>query len=73
MAFLRAGALWILLVALALGTLFCLFFGFRSLVEVLTASYDGRTRRTGLVIAAAFLLVAALLGWAAAGVGGWVF
>lgn len=73
MAFLRAGALWLLLVAFALGVVLCLFFGLRSVVEVLTASYDKRTRRTGLVIAAAFLLVAALLGWAVLGVGAWLF
>jgi hypothetical protein len=73
MAFLRAGALWMLALALALGALFCLFFGFRSLVEVLTGSHGGRTRLAGLLVASAFLGVGFLLGWGAWGVVGWLF
>jgi len=65
MAFLRAGALWMLTLALALGAVFCLFFGLRSLVEVITGLHDGRTRFSGVLIGFAFLSVAFLLGWGA--------
>ncbi len=63
MAFLRAGALWMLALALGLGALFCLLFGLRSLVEVLAGPHDGRTRLSGLLIGGTFLGAASLLGW----------
>ena len=63
MAFLRAGALWMLALALGLGALFCLLFGLRSLVEVLTGPHDRGTRLSGLLVGGTFLGVASLLGW----------
>lgn len=65
MAFLRAGAFWMLALALGLGALFCLLFGLRSLFEVLTGPHDGRTRLAGLLVGGAFLGVGSLLGWGA--------
>lgn len=62
MAYLRAGALWMLVVALTLGALFCLFFALRSLIEALTGPHDRRTRASALVITLAFFTVAGLLG-----------
>lgn len=73
MAILRAGALWMLVVALTLGALFCLFFALRSLVEALTGPHHGRTRLSGVLIGGAFLGAGLLLGWGVRGVLGWLF
>gem|GEM_PF-6102653 len=62
MTFLRLGALWLLLLALTGGSLFCLFFGVRCLVEVVTRPPEGRARWSALILTVAFFMAAGLMG-----------